>query len=157
MSHLTTHHGAESTKRYDEIIETLNGSLRNSHDDDIQASSHSSSSSVRFHSPMEKPRKPTDSFEYSDTPTLQDEFISRPKVSNRTSRPRYWWNKMAVKSRREQSFDEIELFDDVDTDANTDVGDGLLTGLNKTTRRQRKKNGIFNYFVFGGISGLGIL
>ncbi|KAF7862507.1 hypothetical protein EAF04_007380 [Stromatinia cepivora] len=132
---------------YNEITQTLNGSLRDFHDDDIQASTHSSSSSIQSHSTMEKPRKPADSFEYSDTPTLQDEFISRPGKSSRSS---YWWNKMALKSRRKHSFDEIE-------DIDTDVGNGLLTGLHKPARSQRKKNGIFNYFVFGGISGFSIL
>lgn len=147
MSHLPSiRHATGATERYDEITQTLNGSPRDFHDDDIQASIHSPSSSFQFHSTMEKPRKPADSLEYSDSPTLQDEFVSRPRESSRAG---YWWNKM-LKSRRKQSFDEIEGID-------TDVGDGLLTGLHKHAKRHRRKNGIFNYFVFGGISGFSIL
>lgn len=160
MSHLSSRHGTEATEIYDEMTEMLNGSIRNSHDDDIQASNHSSSSLTRSSSPMEKSRKPADSFEYSDTPTLRDEFISRPRNSNQTSRAsraKYWLNKMTLKSRRKSSFDEHEGFEDFNTDTTSDVGDGLLTGLHKTSRRQTRRNGIFNYFVFGGISGLGIL
>ncbi|KAF7943593.1 uncharacterized protein EAE97_005664 [Botrytis byssoidea] len=160
MSHLSPCHGTEATVMYDEMTEMLNGSIRNSHDDDIQASNHSSRFLTRSSSPMEKSRKPADSFEYSDTPTLRGEFISRPRNSNQTSRAsraRYWLNKMTLKSRRKSSFDEHEGFEDFNTDTTSDIGDGLLTGLHKTTRRQTRKNGIFNYFVFGGISGLGIL
>ncbi|KAF7871933.1 uncharacterized protein EAF02_009038 [Botrytis sinoallii] len=157
MSHLSSRHGTEATEIYDEMTEMLNGSIRNSHDDDIQASNYSSSFLTRSGSPMEKSRKPADSFEYSDTPTLRDEFISRPRNSNQTSRARYWLNKMTLKSRRKSSFNEHEGFEDLNTDTTSDVGDGLLTGLHKTTRQQTRKNGIFNYFVFGGISGLGIL
>lgn len=149
MSHLTSiHHDTETTERYDEIT----GSQPvNSCDAEFQASNRFSSSSIPLHSSiMENPRKPADSFDYSDTPTLHDEFISTPRNTNRSSRTRYWWNKMTVRDRK-QSLDEIDGFRDAD------AGDGLLTGLHKTTRRQRKKNGIFNYFVFGGISGFSIL
>ncbi|KAI9640161.1 Altered inheritance of mitochondria protein 6 [Ciborinia camelliae] len=151
MSHLpSTRHGIKTTgtERYDEII----NASRNSIDDDIQPSNGCGSSSIPFHSPMEKSINPTASFDYSDAPTLQDEFISRLRSTSQSRKTRYWWNKMGVKGRRKQSFDEIE-----DIDTNPEVGDGLLTGLHTISRWQRRKNGIFNYFVFGGISGLGIL
>ncbi|KAA8568998.1 hypothetical protein EYC84_007967 [Monilinia fructicola] len=155
MSHLpSSRHGTKLTERYDEIM----SSLRNSQDDDeIQASNYFPSSSIRLQSqsPMEKLRKPADSFDYSDSPTLQDEFDSIPRSTDRTSRTRSWWNKMSLKGRKKESFDESEVFEGFNT--NTHVRDGLLTGSHKTIRLQRKKNGIFNYFVFGGISGFGIL
>jgi hypothetical protein len=59
---------------------------------------------------------------------------------------------MTVRSRRKQSLEEFRGKEDGDAD----VGRGLLTGTSNPRTRQIK-NGLFNYLVFGGISGLGIL
>ncbi|RAL58412.1 hypothetical protein DID88_005117 [Monilinia fructigena] len=110
------------TERYDEIMNFLRNSQDgHDNDDEIQAPNYFPSSSIRLQSqsPMEKLRSPKDSFDYSDSPTLQDEFNSRPRSTSCTSKMGSWWEKMSLKGRKKESLDEIEGFESFNTNTHT--------------------------------------
>ncbi|KAM3066677.1 Altered inheritance of mitochondria protein 6 [Clarireedia jacksonii] len=133
------------------MAETTNlSSIRHSYDDATADSDYDSSNSIDGGSSMEMALKHPPSFDYSNTNTLEDGYINRRSNARST---RSWWSRiMTVRSRRRQSLEDFRRKEDGDGDS----GRGLLTGTSHRRPRQIK-NALFNYLVFGGISGLGIL
>jgi hypothetical protein len=112
-----------------------NQTLTNDYDDAISESS----------SPV---RKPLNSFDISDTfhdDDLEDGFARRKR---RKRAKKNWWNIMGMRLRK-QSLDEEEAY-------KAELSEALLAGTYRNTRTRRKR-GLYNYCIFGGISGLSIL
>src|SRR4051812_42772909 len=125
-------------------------SIRHSSTDTLADSDYDSSNSIDGGSSTEMGPKHLHSFDYSNANKLEDGYIHQRSNTRST---RNWWSRiMTVRSRRKQSLEEFRGKEDGDAD----VGRGLLTGTSNPRTRQ-VKNGLFNYLVFGGISGLGIL